>query len=191
VHWVHVAGRHLEAILRELGVHGQPAVLRVSRDPRLVALFQDIEQALEDDYGFPELVYACRILGHLLGAMIHLRRRDPGDAADAADRVRASSRRMMQRLHAPLDVAQLASFANLSPSHYTALFKRLLGASPRAYFQRLRLHRAARLLLTTRHSIKTVAAVMGYDDPLYFSRVFRRVHGVSPSEYRARSEGPS
>jgi AraC-like DNA-binding protein len=182
-----VSGRHLEALLRELGVGQEPSVLRVSRDPRMVALFQDLERALEDDYAFPDLLYASQILAHLVGLTIHLRRRDPGDGTDAAERVRLSVERMKQRLEAPLDVAQLASFANLSPSHYSALFRQILGFSPKAYFQRLRMHRAARLLLTTGHSIKTVAATMGYDDPLYFSRVFRRLHGISPSVYRAAS----
>jgi len=40
--------------------------------------------------------------------------------------------------------------------------------------------------MTTDQSVATIARQVGYDDPLYFSRIFRRVHGVSPSEYRNR-----
>jgi AraC family transcriptional regulator, arabinose operon regulatory protein len=185
VHWVHVGGRYLGAMLRELRIGAGPTVVRVGRDARLIALFQDLERTLEDDYAFPQLLYASQILGHLIGLAIRLRHRRPDEGADAVERVRQSAERMKERLDAPLDVAQLASFANLSSSHYSTIFRRVTGSSPKAYFQRLRLHRAGRLLLTSRHSVKTIAAMMGYGDPLYFSRVFRRVHGVSPSDYRA------
>jgi hypothetical protein len=65
----------------------------------------------------------------------------------------------------------------------------VLGCAPKTYFERLRLHKAAGLLLTTGNSVKAIAGKMGYRDALYFSRTFRRVHGVSPSEYRRDHAG--
>jgi transcriptional regulator GlxA family with amidase domain len=54
----------------------------------------------------------------------------------------------------------------------------------------MRLHRAAGLLVTTHDSVQIIATRTGYKDPLYFSRTFRRVHGVSPSEYRRGNRPP-
>lgn len=184
VHWVHAMGRQVEPLLHELGVSSAQPVVALGHDIRLVALFQELEQVLEDDYAFAHLLYASQILAHLVGLMIHLRRNRVTDGADATQRVRQSIKQMQHRPDAPLDVAQLASLANLSPSHYATLFRRLTGDSPKAYLQRLRLHRAARLLLTTDESVAAIARQTGYPDPLYFSRIFRRVHGVPPSEYR-------
>jgi AraC-like DNA-binding protein len=73
---------------------------------------------------------------------------------------------------------------NISPSHYFALFKRRTGRAPMDYFTRLRMAEARRLLDTTTSSVKEVAAVLGYDDPFYFSRVFKSVNQVAPSNYR-------
>lgn len=92
---------------------------------------------------------------------------------------------MMQHLNKPLPVARLAALANISPSHFFALFKRHTGCAPIDYFIRLRMRRACDLLSSTSLSVKEVAAVLGYDDQFYFSRVFKSVNRVAPSEYRA------
>jgi transcriptional regulator GlxA family with amidase domain len=92
---------------------------------------------------------------------------------------------MSQHLDKPLQVATLAEQANISPSHFFALFKRRIGSAPIDYFTRLRMQRACRLLENTSLSVKEVASELGYDDPFYFSRVFKSVNRVAPSDYRA------
>jgi len=57
------------------------------------------------------------------------------------------------------------------------------------YFIRLRLHRACQLLDTTELSIAQIAARVGYDDSFYFSRHFKAVHGMTPSQYRKLGKG--
>lgn len=96
---------------------------------------------------------------------------------------------MMEHLNGPLNVATLAAQANVSPSHYFALFKRRTGCAPIDYFIRLRMRQACRLLDTTAMSVKEIAAALGYDDPFYFSRIFKSVNDVPPSDYRAMRRG--
>lgn len=93
---------------------------------------------------------------------------------------------MLAHLDQPLQVAHLAAMANVSPSHYFALFKQQTGCSPISFFTRLRMRRARGLLQDSSLSVKEVAAALGYDDPFYFSRVFKSVHKVAPTEYRLR-----
>jgi transcriptional regulator GlxA family with amidase domain len=92
---------------------------------------------------------------------------------------------MTQHLNKPLPVARLAALANISPSHFFALFKRRTGCAPIDYFIRLRMHHARRLLDQTSLNVKEIAAALGYDDPFYFSRVFKSVNHVAPTEYRS------
>ena len=92
---------------------------------------------------------------------------------------------MTQHLDKPLQVATLAAQANISPSHFFALFKRQIGSAPMDYFTRLRMQRARQLLECTSMSVKEIASTLGYDDPFYFSRVFKSVNRVPPSGYRA------
>ena len=91
---------------------------------------------------------------------------------------------MAQHLDKPLQVATLAAQANISPSHFFALFKRQIGSAPMDYFTRLRMQRARQLLECTSLSVKEIASTLGYDDPFYFSRVFKSVNHLPPSGYR-------
>ena len=91
---------------------------------------------------------------------------------------------MKQHANQPLQVARLAAVANVSASHYFAVFKSLTGFAPMDFFIRLRMQRACELLDATALCIKEVAALLGYDDQFYFSRVFKSVNGVAPTDYR-------
>lgn len=96
---------------------------------------------------------------------------------------------MKLHLHQPLQLDTLAAIANLSRSRYVELFKQQAGYAPIDFFIRLRMHRACQLLDTTTLSVKAIAATLGYEDPLYFSRRFRRLHERSPVEYRKLHKG--
>jgi len=101
-----------------------------------------------------------------------------------AEKIEHTISYMMDHLDQPLQVATLAAMACVSPSHYFALFKRRTGSAPMDYFTRLRMEQARRLLDSSSRSVKEVAAALGYDDPFYFSRVFKSVNQVAPSYYR-------
>jgi AraC-like DNA-binding protein len=112
----------------------------------------------------------------------------PSGESESARRVEQSIAYMMQHLDKPLRVATLAAQANVSSSYYFALFKRATGCAPMDYFIRLRMRHACRLLDTTSSSVKEIADALGYGDPFYFSRVFKSVNHVAPSEYRIRKK---
>ncbi len=105
-----------------------------------------------------------------------------------AQKVEQSISYMLQHLNQPLHVATLAAAVNVSPSHYSALFKRWTGCPPIDYFIHLRMQHACRLFDSTSLNVKEVAAALGYDDPFYFSRTFKAVNQVAPSEYRMLPE---
>ena len=107
-----------------------------------------------------------------------------GEESECSRRIARSIEHMLQNLDKPLSVAKLAASANVSQSHFFTLFKRHTGGAPIDFFIRLRMERARRLLETTSMNVKEVAAVLGYDDPFYFSRAFKSVNDIAPSTYR-------
>ncbi|MGO8837183.1 MAG: helix-turn-helix domain-containing protein [Limisphaerales bacterium] len=109
--------------------------------------------------------------------------------SEAVRKIEQSLTYMLRHLDRPLQVATLAAQANISPSYFFALFKRQVGFAPIDCFIRLRMRLACRLLDETMMSIKEVAATLGYDDPFYFSRIFKSVNRVAPSEYRLLQNG--
>jgi AraC-like DNA-binding protein len=109
--------------------------------------------------------------------------------SEAVRKIEQSIAYMLRHLDEQLQVATLAARASISPSHFFALFKRRTGCAPIDCFIRLRMQHACHLLDETVMSVKEVAATLGYDDPFYFSRIFKSVNHVAPSEYRLLKNG--
>ncbi len=87
----------------------------------------------------------------------------------------------------PWTVTELADEVGLSVSHLHREFRGQLGSTPMAWLARTRAELAASLLLQTDRPVGWVGAQVGWPDPNYFSRCFRRAYGMSPSTYRLRN----
>ena len=90
-----------------------------------------------------------------------------------------------------LSVDCLCSHLHLSPTYFSTLFKREVGMTFTAYVTEVRMEQAARLLRDTDEKTYLIAGQTGYADPNYFSYVFKRHFGVSPSKFRAGGKTPS
>ena len=90
------------------------------------------------------------------------------------------------REHLPedLSVDGLAKLVELSPFHFSRVFKQTTGMSPLQFVTRERIARAQQLIRETSRSIIDVALEVGYTSPSHFTKVFRRVTGVAPNEFR-------
>jgi AraC family transcriptional regulator len=91
---------------------------------------------------------------------------------------------MRATLAEPFDLARYARMAELSPFHFSRVFKQATGLAPSRYVQRLRVEEARRLLCETDRSVIDIGLALGYDSPSHFSQVFRRHAGVTPTAYR-------
>jgi AraC-like DNA-binding protein len=74
----------------------------------------------------------------------------------------------------------------MSVSWFIRSFKEYTGSTPTQYILSLRISNAQTLLGSTNYNITEIAEIVGYDNPLYFSRLFRKQSGMSPSEFRNR-----
>ncbi|WP_320196445.1 AraC family ligand binding domain-containing protein [Agrobacterium rosae] len=85
-----------------------------------------------------------------------------------------------------LSVSDLAVVAGLSRAHFSRIFTANEGLPPAEFVLEKRLRRAAKLLTTAANMpIKEVSVRCGFEDPNYFSKVFRRLYGINPSEFRS------
>ena len=96
---------------------------------------------------------------------------------------------ILEHLGAPITVADLARASGWSAAHLTRMTRREIGLAPLQYVTRLRMTRAERLLADTELTVAEVAAMVGFADPLHFSRRFRQQTGRPPSQART-STGP-
>ncbi|MGC9311888.1 MAG: response regulator transcription factor [Sediminispirochaetaceae bacterium] len=85
-----------------------------------------------------------------------------------------------------ISLEDAAAYCGLSSFYFSRLFKRKKQITFIDYLTKRRIEEARRLLAAEELSIKEISSRIGYSDPNYFTRVFRRVEGVSPSAYRSR-----
>lgn len=104
-------------------------------------------------------------------------------------RIRRAIEVIHERHASPLSLDDLASAAGVSRFHFTRLFRAETGKSPFRYLIDVRVSRAAKLLRTRGCSVTEAAFAVGCTDLGRFSRSFRRLHGVAPSEYLRRVRG--
>jgi AraC-like DNA-binding protein len=100
-------------------------------------------------------------------------------------RITRALARIDAELHDELSVRRLAEEADLSPSHFTHLFRLHVGMPPSRHLRQRRMELALMLLERTSLSVKEVMLHVGCKDPSHFARDFRRYHGFGPRERRA------
>ena len=107
-------------------------------------------------------------------------------AANPSDRMQAMLAYIREHLALPLTRRDLSKLFNLSPGYINELFQSELGMTPSAVINRERLARAYQLMERDGYSVGESAAAVGYQDAFYFSRIFKQLYRVSPSEVASR-----
>lgn len=187
--WVQLALMGEDPFASDLSATPRSLTLGAPQKTEMLALFQETFRALEMPSPQRVMQVSQRVM-HLLDASIPSQAENCQAERDSAVKIARSIEYMKQHLDKPLRAATLAAVANMSLPHYFAQFKLLIGGSPIDYLIKLRMEHARRLLSETSWSVKEVAVSLGYDDPLYFSRVFKSINRMPPSDFRARKRSP-
>ena len=183
--WFHVAGPDIEAFLQAAGLTAQRPVRRVSNLYQVVSLMTEVVAWMERDSTTPSLLAGAGAAWHVLTLLAA----DRQGAADSTDVVEQAADYLRTHLAEHVTVAELAAVASLSTSHFSALFKRQIGTPVLQYQTMLRMAKARELLDMTNGTVASIAASVGYPDSFYFARLFKKVHGVTPRDYRNQHKG--
>jgi AraC family transcriptional regulator of arabinose operon len=183
--WLHVAGRDLTEFLRVAGLTTAAPVRELSDVYRVVALVEEVVQAMERDQTFASALSASGAAWHLMALLCSERTA----GAPRISAVGQAQEYLRQHVIERVTIEELAALARLSPSRFAARFREETGSTPLKYQTQLRMARARELLDTTDLPVASVAERSGYSDAFYFSRQFKSVHGVTPVSYRQQSKG--
>lgn len=143
----------------------------------------EVTAALAAFFKHPTPALTCRVHALVLevvGEVLDGMPADPG----RSERLLPALQFMDDHVMEAPSLAAIAGTVHLSPEHFHRLFRAQFQTTPFEYLLRRRLAQAHRLLAEGLLSVKEVAAACGYDDPYYFSRLFRQRHGATPRDVR-------
>lgn len=186
IYWLHFTGTQAPFFYTKFSELHTPTVSSVILEERRISLFENLIHVLEDGYSISNIEYTNITLWQLLNSFLYQRyfievgrKQDPNN-----NLVQASIDYMKENIDNALKVSDISQHFNYSPSHYFSIFKNQTGYSPIHYFNHLKIQKACQLLSFSSLSIKEISFSLGFSDPLYFSRLFKKTMNASPSNYR-------
>ncbi|GAA2248896.1 AraC family transcriptional regulator [Herbiconiux moechotypicola] len=182
--WCHVRGSDVAELVEASGVDPSRITVSLRSVDRLTAMLDEIVSALERDQSPARLVATAGMAWRML-TQLAVDRRLP----EEGEPLERAMRYLEDRVDGSIRVPELAALVGVSSSHLSALFRDATGGGVLAHHTSLKMARARRLLDTTALSVAEIGREVGMADPFYFSRQFRRMHGVSPSTYRSQRKG--
>lgn len=149
-------------------------------------LFDEIFNNLSKGFHDENLEYVNFCFGHLLATFIYANKTSDDIADESSPIIRRVLNYFDKNLDKKLSLNQLAKEIGYSPTYLSTLFKKETNYSPISYFSHLKIVKACELLDYTNMKVKEISFHLGYSDPYYFTKDFKKKMGISPRNYRNR-----
>jgi len=191
IYWVHFDGSLAAYFAEGLEKVHWLGTEKNSRIEMRVMMFEEIFNSLRNGYSKENLAYSTSCLFHFLGSLKYegAYRDSIKSNADEQGLVSLAIHYMRENIIRKVTVEEIAAFVGYSVSHFISVFHKKTGQAPIHYLTHLRIQQACHYLDFTDMKINQIATKLGYDDPFYFSRTFKKVMNLSPLDYRRKVKG--
>lgn len=184
IYWVHFQGETAYQFVQQLPDNQFVIPLHERVHKPVTETFEECYDALQVGFTMTQMIFCALALHRILAWIFFGNPHFQPSQLTLPLPIRRTLTFMQESLAVRLTLADMASCAGLSISHFSALFRHHMGISPMDYFIQIRMQHACHRIETSDDPIKDIAFELGYDDPYYFSRIFRKTIGVSPGKYR-------
>lgn len=178
-YWVHFTGNQAHAMMKRFGFQNE-LILDIGVHTSVTDLFKKMASEFicrEPDFSFSAATYLLQIL-------VRIRRYTEKPVNTHAKKLRKSLEFLHSQYHTPITIEELAAIEGMSASRYRVLFHQVTGISPKQYLTDIRIRHACELLCQTNLKVSQIAPMVGYDDLLYFDRIFKKRVNATPTQYR-------
>ena len=182
IYWIHFRGTQAETMAQRICKKNWGVPVKIKKNSDIILLFDHIIKDLEYSNYDNTYAYANYQLWHLFGSFIHHHK----VCEVTEDLINETIAFMVQNINSTLTLSELANQAKKSKSYFCELFKRQTGSSPLDFFINLKMQEACKHLVFSDSKIKEISQILGYDDQYYFSRIFTKIIGQSPTEFRRK-----
>ena len=186
IYWFHFSGTQAPYFAHDMdSPHDlQPGTL--TRINERNQLFEEMYQTLDRSFAHESLCYVTTLLYRYLGTLTFIREyRDATDSQHPHSDIDKYIHYMKENIEKPLSLDEMARFSGYSASHFSALFKARTGYPPLTYFNMLKIQQACHMLTDSDMKISQICHKVGIGDVFYFSRLFHKIMGMAPQDYRS------
>lgn len=181
--WVYFSGSEAAAVLQAHEIPLDGHVFYSGIMPEYKNTFRRMIQELQlCQYAYRD--YTAGLFQMMLVLVSRQRQERRSINGTTREQIEAAAAYFNENYTARINVDEYAESLHMSTAWFIRSFKQYVALSPARYIQSLRIVNAQRLLERTKYSIGEVSEIVGYDNPLYFSRVFKKETGLSPAQYR-------
>lgn len=183
-YWIHFTGYGVTEVLSSLKIENiQLFNSKLNNEvPNLIKRIMDEIQY--KNYGYEAIVSALLlqyITSIARGSAIY----PPNSLlVNTSGDMEATFKYIHQHFTENIKVSTLSNMSGLCINRYIKVFKEVMGYPPKEYLVRFRLQKACELFNSTNFSVKQVAYLVGFQNQLYFSRMFKKYYNITPTEYR-------
>lgn len=184
VYWVHFTGGNVTNILRSYGLTDDKKVFYCGSSLDYQNLFRTMIYELQmckENYAEMLEMYLKQIFIMLQRYFISASHTDNARVVEEIDKATAY---FNEHYSEDISIDEYAENNYFSVSWFIRNFKQCTGSTPMQYILSKRIYNAEVLLQNPSYNVTEISRIVGYDNPLYFSRIFKKVKGLSPSEYR-------
>lgn len=184
VYWVHFTGGQVKNILSHFEIPTTGNVFYSGAPSAYQELFKEMIRELQTcRVGFEELLEMYLRQLFLLIQRVRIEQK-PTVNTFIQEEMEYALRYFREHWNESIVIEDYAQTRGMSVSWFLRNFKQTTNTSPMQFILTLRINNAVHLLESTNYNVTEIGAIVGYDNPLYFSRIFKKQIGVSPSDYR-------
>ena len=183
VFWIHFTGSDVKNILAYHGISLDEHVFYCGVLPDYKALFRKIIRELQlCRYGYED--YIASLFNDILLLVDRQQHEQKKATGNVQEQIERAAAYFNENYNTKISIDDYAESLHISTNWFIHNFKQYAGMSPAQYILSLRMVNAQSLLERTTYNIKEISEIVGYENPLYFSRVFKKEIGKSPAQYR-------
>lgn len=186
IFWVHFSGNHSKEIYARFAGqnYGKPIIIPFEKNR--IAEFEYLIDIFKNGVSKEVFEYSSMLLYKTLGSFIYY-------SLKSSKRIESNNDLLVdniinylnEHIFETITIEEISKTFNKSPSSIFTLFKQKTGHSLIHHFNLLKIQKACELINLTNQSIKEISFQLDFQDPLYFSRLFKKYMGIPPSQYKS------
>lgn len=179
--WFEISGKSAKKFLDSIALSEQSPIYHSNDTERVAKQFDRLFESLKTKNEYMYMADLLKLMG-VMNETSHVRIQEKNTSLREC--INMCVAYINSNFNRKITVKDLCELVNMERSYLFRMFKNYIGMSPQKYIIEYKMQYAARLIALEKYSVGEAAKSVGYDDQFAFSKLFKKCHGVSPSEWK-------